>query len=63
MNALFFLAHWVHSRVGGKVRGWAKLGTCLMGNVLLISWRSFANPRRYPTGGTTIPVHGQLTIQ
>ena len=28
---------------GGKVRGWAKLCTYLMGNVLLITWRSFAN--------------------
>ena len=28
---------------GGKVRGWAKLCTCLMGNVWLITWRSFAN--------------------
>ena len=31
------------SRVGGKVRGWAKLCTCLMGNAWLITWRSFAN--------------------
>ena len=46
----------------GKVKDWAKLCTCLMGNVLLISWRSFANPRRYPTEGTTILVHGQLTV-
>ena len=30
-------------RVGGKVRVWAKLCTCLMGNVLLITWRSFVN--------------------
>ena len=31
------------SRVGGEVRGWAKVCTCLMGNVWLITWRSFAN--------------------
>ena len=36
------------SRVGGKVGGWAKLCTCLMGNALLITWRSFANPACYP---------------
>ena len=31
------------SRVGGGVRGWAKVRTCLMGNVWLITWRSFPN--------------------
>ena len=32
------------SRVGGKVRGWAKLCTLyLMGNTLVISYRSFAD--------------------
>ena len=34
---------------GGGVRGWAKLCTCLTGHVLLITSRSFANPRRYQT--------------
>ena len=36
------------SRVGVKVRGWAELCTCLMGNVFL---RSFANRRCYPHRG------------
>ena len=31
------------SRVGEKVRGWAKLFTCFKGKVWLITWRSFAN--------------------
>ena len=35
------------SRVGGKVRGCAKLCTCLMGNVWLITWRSFADHACY----------------
>ena len=35
------------SRVGGKVRGWAKLCTCLMDNVWLITWRSFTNRAYY----------------
>ena len=30
-------------RVGEKVRGWDKLCTGLMGNVWLITWRSFTN--------------------
>ena len=31
------------SRVGGKVRGWVQFYTCLMGNTLVISWRSLDN--------------------
>ena len=31
------------SGVGGEVRGWVQFYTCLVGNTLVISWRSFAN--------------------
>ena len=39
---------------GGKVRGWAKLCTCLMGNAWLITWRSFANR------ALSLPIHFSL---
>ena len=33
---------------GGKVRGWALLWAMyIMGNVVLITWSSFANPSSY----------------
>ena len=40
--------------------GWAKLCTCLMGNVWLITWRSFVNPACYPSIGKCFQVEGKV---
>ena len=48
------------SRVGGKVRGWAKLCTCLMGNVWLITWGSFANRACSPLTMSTYSIKAKV---